>query len=158
MRKIPTRNYIVYGLICILTFVLLISWVNTYNKNKTYDNTNERMDFLKEIKESEIKSFLDENTDMAIYLSNSEDTNNQELEKKLRKKLIKKDYTSDIFYVNTINLSDNVLKLINEKYQVSFENLPNLIVVSDGSIVDTYYISETAKAEDIVTILEEYYD
>ncbi len=159
MRKIPMKNYIVYGLVCLLTIVLLISWVNIYAGNKTYkDNTNERMNFLKEIKVSELKSFLDENIDIAIYLSNSEDTNIQEFETKLRKKLIRKDYISDIVYINTLNLSNDVLKLINDKYMVNYENLPNLIIISDGNIVDTYYISDYAKETDIITILEAYYD
>lgn len=159
MRKISTKNYIIYGLVCILTGVLLICWVNMYNNGKEYyDNTNERMNFLKEIKESEIKNYFDENTDYAIYLSNSEEVNNEEFENKLRKKLIKKDYINDIVYVNTKDLSIDLLKLINDEYQVNFDRLPNLIVVSDGEIADTYYIGEYAKAEDVVTILEAYYD
>ena len=159
MRKISTKNYIIYGLVCILTGVLLICWVNMYsNGKKYYDNTNERMNFLKEIKESEIKNYFDENTDYAIYLSNSEEVNNEEFENKLRKKLVKKDYINDIVYVNTKDLSIDLLKLINDEYQVNFDRLPNLIVVSDGEIADTYYIGEYAKAEDVVTILEAYYD
>ncbi len=159
MRKIPMRNYIVYGLVCILTIVLLVGWVNMYATNKTYkDNTNERMNFLKEIKESELKNFLDENPEIAIYASNSEDINISDFEKSLRKKLIKKDYTSDIVYVNTNSSSDQVLKLINDRYKTNYENLPNLIVISDGIIVDTYYINDYANAKDIITILEAHYD
>lgn len=153
------KNYIIYGLVCILTIVLLVGWVNMYIDNKTYkDNTNERMNFLKEINESELKNFLQENPDVVIYLSNSEDSSIDEFENKLRKKLVKKDYTNDIVYINTRNLSDKVLKLINEKYKVNYEKLPNLIVISDESIVDTYYISDYAKETDIITILEAYYD
>lgn len=153
------KNYIIYGLVCILTIVLLVGWVNMYIDNKTYkDNTNERMNFLKEINESELKNFLQENPDVVIYLSNSEDSSIDEFENKLRKKLLKKDYTNDIVYINTRNLSDKVLKLINEKYKVNYEKLPNLIVISDESIVDTYYISDYAKETDIITILEAYYD
>lgn len=159
MRKISKKNYIIYGLVCILTGALLICWVNMYNNSKKYyDSTNERMNFLREIKESEIKNYFDENTDYAIYLSDSEEVNNEEFENKLRKKLIKKDYINDIVYVNTKDLSINLLELINSEYHVNFDRLPNLIVVSDGEIVDTYYIGEYAKAEDVVTILEAYYD
>lgn len=159
MREIPKRNYIIYCLVSLLTIVLLIGWVNIYNNNKIYrDSTNERMDFLKEIKEAELENYLDENTDFVMYLSNSEEEIYKDFESSLRKKLIKKDYISNIIYVNIRDLSTNFLKLLNEKYQVNFENLPNLIVVSDDMITDTYYIDAESKIEDIITILEEYYD
>ena len=159
MRQIPKRNYVIYLLVCILTITLLIWWVNSYNNIKIYrDSTNERMNFLKEIKETELVNYLGENTDYAMYLSNSEENDFADLENSLRKKLVKKDYISNIIYVNTRDLSVDFLSIINGKYQTNLTSLPNLIVVNDGKIVSTYYISSNTEAKDIIKVLEEYYD
>lgn len=159
MRQIPKRNYVIYLLVCILTITLLIWWINSYNNIKIYrDSTNERMNFLKEIKETELVNYLGENTDYAMYLSNSEENDFADLENGLRKKLVKKDYISNIIYVNTRDLSVDFLSIINGKYQTNLTSLPNLIVVNDGKIVSTYYISSNTEAKDIIKVLEEYYD
>lgn len=159
MKKIPSKNYVIYLLICILTISGLITWVNMYNTSKEYrDSTNVRMNFLREIKAVEYKNFASENDNYIIYLSDSDDDNNSSLEKSLRKKLIKKDYISDMVYLNTSNLEIDFLNIINSIYQTNFEQVPNVIVVNEHEIVDVYYINNTTTASDIVNFLEENYD
>ena len=159
MREIPSRNYIIYSFICVLTIALLICFVNIHNNNKEYqDSTNERMSFLREVLASEYEDFTSENNDYVMYISNSDDVTNAKLEDKLQKKLQKKDYINNMVYLNTKDVENDFLKLINDIYKKDFKSIPNIIIVNEDNIVDAYKITEATTVDDIVDFIEEYYD
>ena len=99
LKNIPLKNYIVLLLISIITILLTFYLRNIYQNQKEYENNNNaRMGFLQTIKEDEISSFITENRDFILYVSNASDENLKDYELNLKNEIIDRDYTKSFIY------------------------------------------------------------
>lgn len=164
MKKIPLKNYLVLIFISIITILLIIYLVNIYNSKKEYENsTNDRMNFIKEITTEDFDNYLRENPDFIIYSSNSESEDIISLEKKLRNKLIKKDYIKQMVYLNLKNTPIDFIETLKEHTvdplkTNGYNGIPNVLVVEDGYITKILYIDNNSSVEDIIKFIENNYD
>lgn len=158
MRVVPFKNYVILGIIFILTLGLLFYFVNIYNLKEEYlSSTNVRLAFLKEITESDLNDYVSENSEFILYISNSENSEYVGLENKL-KKYRKEDYMENVIYLNSKDISDNFINELNKYSDKKINNLPNIIVFDENKIIDVMYFNEETKVDNIISKFSEYYD
>lgn len=139
MRKVPLKNYIILLFISVITVLVVFYLRNLYLDKKGYENNNNAtMSFLKVLRKYEFDSFITENRDFILYVSDADDASIKEYEEELKNKIIDADYTSNMVY---LNIDENNLSLF-DKYLLNVEPikyLPCLVAVKDGKITNVYY-------------------
>lgn len=164
MRKIPIKNYLILLIITIITVLLVMYLVNLYKSKEEYNNdVNHRMSFLKEIKAKDFDSYITENPEGIIYLSNSSEDALKKLENKLKKELPKKEYVNQMVYLNLKNIPIDFMKNIAKYYSATMKlnensTIPNIMIIEDGKITYTLYINSDTTSKEIFDFLERNYD
>ena len=140
LREVPFKNYVYLILILLGSFLVLIyiySWYDTYNKNKL--NTSIMNKYLTVINYNELDNYIIENKDAIIYVSilGNEDINR--FERKFKNEVIENNLKNSILYLDITN--ENI-STVTKDLQID-QNLPYLVVYTNGQITDTYNIAET---------------
>lgn len=147
-KEIPLKNYILLGIILILTVAITIyfyMWNNAYEESKL--NTMILDDNLQVINYNELKDYLIENEEVVIYSSVLGDKEIRNFEKKFKTILEKNTFNTNILYLNlTEELKDNKIKKeINKKYiyeDNNISNVPSIMIIKDGEIKGVYNIKD----------------
>lgn len=143
-KKIPLKNYIILGIICVVTFILVFYLVDIYKNRVKYNNENKNvMSFLSEIKEEELNNYISENHDTMIYISSTDDVQNRKYETKLKKYVTKKNLTKNMVYLNVTDLDVDFLNYLknnyfNDELKGAYTNVitvPNVFIIRDERIV-----------------------
>lgn len=130
-RKIPSMNYVLLALICLVTVVLVFLLANWHTESKKQGNPILK-GFLASINKDEIGNYIMENPDSVIYLIKEETKVDERI-----KKLI-----SDNYIKNRIVLIDCSVNCedINNYLKIDTNiPVPNLIYYEDGMIKDIMY-------------------
>ena len=145
-RKIPTKNYLILGLISIVTVVLLYyfySWTVAYKETKL----NKRMmdAYMEVINYNELDNYLVESPDTIIYVSVLENEEIREFEKKFKDAFKKKEIENSVLYMDITNeLKDEKLKQEMQTYyklnDIDITNVPAIVVFSGGKLKSIYAI------------------
>ena len=159
MRKIPLKNYFILLLVIIVSMIALLYLINFYKVKKEYDDNSKMvMSFLKEIHIDDFENYIIENPEVVIYIGYS--NNNKMIETELKKYIIEKDYTQDIVYINSKDNNKKVLKVL-QKYlnnDLNMTKIPNILLIKNGKINNTYYIDENSDIAQITEFMELYYN
>ena len=146
-RTIPRKNYILLGIILLITGIIVWYAGNFYvhyreqELNKPILNT-----YLKEIRIDEIDNYLTENPSMAIYIGHLQDEKLRDFEIKLLAKLNSYTVNDDFLYLNVTDVNT-----ANLKYSFMFTNEPKIVMFENGQVVkmfaikDQYNIAKTIK-------------
>ena len=94
MKKIPLKNYIILSIILGVSVLIVIYITNWFLATQKQNEENNNVNFIKEVKVSEINNYITENPNFIIYLKCST-SNNVKFEKKLKKFLIDNDIQKD---------------------------------------------------------------
>ena len=132
--KIPMKNYIILVLLSFFTVVLTFYLMNKYVKTN-----NINIDFVSEIKENELDSYITEGHEVIVYMSKSDTNDIKKFEKELKKYTIKKDLSNRYVYLNLNNVSDNFynqfyIKYINESSNNFKIEQPTFIYINDMKV------------------------
>ena len=148
LRKIPVKNYIILGVVMIVTMMLLYyfyMWVDVYKESKINIPIMDK--YMRVINYNEFSDYLIENPDSIVYVSVLEDEKIREFEKKFKNKYRENEIKNEILYMNvTDDISDKKIK--NEmslKYFVNSLNMtdvPCVLVFSDGILTSIYSVSD----------------
>ena len=153
-QTVPIKNYILLGIICILTIALafyLASWY-TWTQNY-YKNNSVMVDVLTEIKEAEIAKYVVDNPHAILYISSGKDQSHKEFEKELKKLFVKNNITQKIVYLNLDKVKKtNFLNEFKNEYFIDsikedIVEIPNLITFEDGKAIS--YIKNHTNIYDI---------
>lgn len=164
MKKIPLKNYILLFVILLITIGIMLYLVKIYNSKKEYENTtNVRMNFLKEITADDFENYIKENPEIILYISNSDNKSFEELEKSLKKNLVKKEYVSDMIYLNAKNASSNFADILTNYYSpslklITYSSIPNILLIQEGTITKVFYITDSTTKDDVIEFIEQFYD
>ncbi len=138
-RIIPPKNYLYLTLIIVLTLLLIIyilKWNKTYNDSKM--NTEILNEYLQVINYNELNDYIIENEDAVIYVSILGDNEIRTFEKKFKNTIVENNLRNSILYLNITNEDQEKVK---SKLKID-DNLPYLVVYTNGIITDTYSISK----------------
>lgn len=162
IRKIPVKNYIVLIILTILTFALIYYLASYYQKRKAYESSiDTRMGFLSEVKENELQTYILENHDALIYISDSTDDQYRVFEKQLKTLIVGEDLTKELVYMDMYKMSNHFFENLKNDFFTHSLNLqalvyPNVLTVSNGKIVSVLYPAEQEKSpRDIIYYIKD---
>ena len=138
MKKIPLKNYFIVGFLIIFTIFL------TFYLMKKYDSVKvKEINFVSEVKENELDSYITERQEVIIYMASSNnkelDTFNKDLKKYTEDKNLKDLYV----YLDLKNVSSNFYNKFNIKYLKEADNSvfnikePTFVIIRNGKM-DSY--------------------
>lgn len=148
LRVIPRKNYIILGIVIIVTLLFLYyfyMWIDAYNETKLNRPILDK--YLEVINYNELEDYLIENQDTIIYVSVLENSKIRDFEKQFKTILKKKEIDKDILYMNiTDDIKEKVVvKEMNEKYAInslSITDVPVIAVFEDGTLKSIYGIKD----------------
>lgn len=126
------KNYIILVILLLSTVVITLFLASLYN-NKSED-VSFAYETLNKIKSDEFEEYLVENPDVIFYIGNKDDSSKNKFEKKFVKKLQNLNLFDLVVYIEKQDITSNLKQILNENYKYNYndENLPIIIVISDG--------------------------
>lgn len=145
--KEKNKKLILYILLCIVTLCVLFGVIKL-NKNRINNILSESYikDYLHEIKYEEIESYVMEQPNAIIYVSNSKDEDARMFEKKFSKVIKKYNLENDIIYIN-INNTNLV--------DMNFQNSPILLFYNNKEVFDMVDCKTLNNTNSIIKIFKE---
>ena len=148
LRKIPMKNYIILGLVIIITLLILYyfyMWIDVYKESKVNIPIMDK--YMTVINYNELDNYIVENPNTIVYVSVLEDEDIREFEKKFKVKYKNNQINNEVLYMNiTEDIKDNSLKNdMISKYSVNslnITNVPLIMVFEDGILNSIYSISD----------------
>ena len=149
-RKIPFKNYVIVGvlvLVLVLGSLYLCSWYKTireYNLTKSV-----LTDTINIIELETLESYLLDNSDFIMYISDSSDQEVKSFEKKLKKYINNNSLNNEVIYLDIkdydkTEVLKKVLNYSSEEYsKLKRIPLPNMLVFENGRIVKILYVVNT---------------
>lgn len=163
MKEIPKKNYIILLGLSIGTIILLVyisSLYKSYQLNK--DKDYEIQTVLSTITIDDLDNYIQENPNVIIYISKSDNELIDIFEIDFKKYIKEKELSSEIVYLNTSNIAISDRDKIAAYFNDEFKRLPldlldnsNLLLFKDGKIVDIMYlIKKDIDIKDVKLFLE----
>ncbi|MFV0250160.1 MAG: DUF6568 family protein [Bacilli bacterium] len=166
-KKITVKNYLLLLALFVFTLLCFYFLVINYNKNKeALESGNSTMDFLLQVTTEDLKSYIYDNHDAIIYMSNSTDESLINYETRLKKLIIVKELDQDIIYFDMSKVDEIFYSSISDKYftetilkqNISINYSPNLIIIKEGKISNILYSSNIEvndlEASDVIRFIE----
>lgn len=161
-KDIPKKNYIIMGIIVVITICLTFYLALWYKTIRDYNQNNSVIvEIISQIEGESISSYLLDNPTTVIYLASSNDQEIKSFERKFRKYIADNDLSNEIVYFDTSGLDSEYINGLLVNYAGSslkkLKNIvvPNLIYFENGEIVDIMYVKEFAITKnDMVNFLE----
>lgn len=147
MRKISTKNYVIYTIIVLITIAVVIFFSKWYEIKKDGQTTH-RMNSIAEIKETDLDNYLVENPSIIIYLSNSNKEELKDFESEFNKYILKNNLNKKMIYIDLNGVSENFDKKLKNKLgidssssylNVNFSEDENIIIIEDSQLVSILY-------------------
>ena len=147
-RGIPLKNYIILGLVILLTLGLVYYfylWYITYEESKLNETIMDR--YLEVINYNELNDYIVENRNAMIYTSVLEDNNIRKFEIKFKNIVVKNALKDKILYMDMTDIFKDKIKYteLRNSYQVNnynITNVPCILVFKDAKLVDIYSIKD----------------
>ena len=162
-REIPVKNYIILGIITLITIILTIyinAWFKTYKENKV--SISPFSGVIEEVNIDEINLILSEMNERVLYVSYTNDKKIYDMEKRLVKYIKNHNLVDKFIYVNvTDNIKDEeyieILKNTFVEKKDEIVKAPLLLYVKNGK-VDKVINSESGviNTYDIANLNETY--
>lgn len=139
MRRIPIKNYIILLFIIIGVVVVTFGLRNFYNNSLR--QTSVLYKYAKHMNSKELSAYLSENSSVIIYISDKYDLNKDDIENKIKSKIINHNLYNNFVYIDKRDFDSEYLLIFNNNYHtnINTDKLPTLIIYDDGSIADIYY-------------------
>lgn len=167
-RKIPNKNYILVGVISVVTIIFLSYFTFWYKSNKEYYNNNSVMSgYLAEIQEDGIidnlTNYVLDNPNTLLYVSFGNDVSIKDFENEFKYLISKHNISSDFIYIDLnlvsdknfiSNIQNNFLSEDLKNKNIKLDKQSNIFVFENGKIVDVLYNSkQTIDLEDVQRFL-----
>ena len=148
LRKIPVKNYIILGVVIVVTMLILYyfyMWVDVYKESKINISIMDK--YMTVINYNELDNYIVENPDTIVYVSVLEDDEIREFEKKFKNKYKNDLIDNDVLYMNvTDDIKDKSLKDgMVSKYVINGLNItdvPCVLVFKDGMLNSIYSVKD----------------
>ena len=147
-RTIPIKNYLILGVILLLTIGLVYYfylWYITYEESKLNETIMDR--YLEVINYNELNDYIIENRNAMIYTSVLEDNTIRKFEIKFKNTIVRNSLKEKLLYMDMTDIFKDKIKFIELRntYQVNGYNItdvPCILVFKDAKLVDIYSIKD----------------
>lgn len=148
LRKVPTKNYIILGVVIVVTILILYyfyMWVDVYKESKVNIPIMDK--YMSVINYNELDNYIVENPSTIVYVSILENDEIRKFEKDLKNKYKNNLINNDILYMNITDDIENkeVRNEMLNKYSLndlSITDVPCVMVFSDGMLKSVYSVSD----------------
>ena len=148
LRKIPKKNYIILGVVIIITMLILYyfyMWVDVYKESKINIPILDK--YMEVINYNELDNYIVENPNSVIYVSVLEDEKIRDFEKEFKNKYRNHEVGDGLLYMNvTDEVSDkHVLADMVENYSLnslSITDVPCVLLFTDGELKSIYSVED----------------
>ena len=142
-----TKRVILLSLICIFTLVILVVAIKLNEKRKIDISSTSRVSkYLTEIKYEEVSTYVTEQPNAIIYVSNSSEKETNSFERIFIPVVKKYNLENNIVYININNQ-----KLADPFYQ----NAPELIFYENANVIDLVSASTIDTQRKLIKVLKE---
>ena len=163
-RKIPTKNYIIYSVIVIVTLLAVFylnEWYKAFKINQL--NNSYIANYVQELNYEEFKNYAQENPNSIVYMGITNSEECLTFEKKLYKVIKDNNLLDELVFLNLTDISkqDDYLDRVqtdfyNSVITVKLDNVPSVAIMRSGKIVDIIVDEENTVLEksNIINLLE----
>lgn len=150
MREVPRKNYIIMILIVLSVVIITIALGNAYNNREK--KMSDFYMFLPEIKVNDLDTYLLENPNVVIYISDKYNLENEIIEEKMEKEITELNVKNYFVYLDTNDITDSFLKKFNKKYNgnIDITKTPIIVIINEGKVVNYYNIIDDFKLSEII--------
>ena len=145
MKTIPKKNYILLGLLAVVTILAVMYMSKWYRASENYYLENSVIkDLVGEVKELEFENYVLENPDIVVYISNDQSETTKKFEKKLRNYILDENLKSHFIYMNGKESTRKFLLDLEKNYFMNNVQgveitYPNLLILENGKVKDILY-------------------
>lgn len=144
-RKVPFINYIILGIIVIVTMMITFNFANKYKKKiDSLERYSPLHDILYFLKIEELDNYLLENPNIVIYLVS--DDINFEINNNIKELVINNNLKDDIIAIDITKFTDQDFDKLNKKMStnltkenIKIEDYSNFIIIRDRKIYELLY-------------------
>lgn len=148
LRNVPLKNYIILGVVIVITFLVLYylyMWLVAYNETKLNKPIIDK--YMSVINYNELDDYLVENPDSIIYVSVLEDQEIRNFEIEFKKSLKKHQIKYDLLYLDlTDELKDEKMSNdVKNKYlfnSLNLSDVPCVVVFQEGQLKYIYGLKD----------------
>jgi len=163
-KKIETKNYIILGIIVIVTVLVVFYMRNIYIMSKVYYSDNAVMlDVVKEVKQEELPNYLIENPKFILYVSSSQNKDIRGFEKTLKSTVTKAEIEDSILYLDSDNsnipkLKEELQKNASKKVQdnINKNSVVTIYIIENGKVTNIINDAEKLSKQETKTLLKKY--
>ena len=158
LRKIPMKNYIILGVVIVVTMLILYyfyMWVDVYKESKINIPIMDK--YMTVINYNELDNYVVENPDTIVYVSVLENDKIREFEKKFKNKYKNNLIDNDVLYMNiTDDIRDKSVKngMVNKYFinGLNITDVPCVLVFKNGMLKSIYSVKDNDYDIDRFTI------
>lgn len=150
MRKIPLKNYIILGIIIVVSVFAVLYFNKLYKNTKNSETV--LYGFIKEVKPYELDNYITENPNFIMYLS-SRISSNKSFEKKFKKFLMKYDLQKYVIFIDIDEFGNQYFETFISKYSgdsLTLKKFNNIIIIDNQKIQDVLFMNEEQFDIDLV--------
>lgn len=148
LRKIPKKNYIILGVVILVTILILYyfyMWVDAYKESKINIPIMDK--YMSVINYNEFSDYIVENPNTIVYVSVLENEEIREFEKKFKNKYKSNLVEKEVLYMNiTDEINDkNTNQDMSLKYSINnlnITNVPCVLVFEDSELKSIYSLED----------------
>ena len=135
MREIPKKNYVILSIILLVSGFISLYIMKIFKNNENFDANNKIV--FKELKASEIGTYITENSNVIIYYAGNE-FKNSKFDKSFRRFVYKNDLINNVIYIDRSKTTTNDYKTFLIKYM---NNRDCIIVIDNQEVISIINIS-----------------
>jgi len=163
-RKIPVKNYVIYGVIVVVTLLAVFYLNEWYKAYKISELNNSYIaKHVQELNYDEFNNYVQENPNGIVYIGITDSEECLNFEKKLYQVIKSNDLIEDMVFLNLTEISNqsNYLSRVQTDYYNSgvstpLTNVPSVAIMRNGKFVDIIISEEdiTLEKSNVVNLLE----
>ena len=161
--KIPTKNYIIYGIIVIVSLLIVFylnEWYKAYKQNELKNSYIAK--YVNEVNYDEFKNYILENPNGIVYMGRTNCEECLAVEKKLYDIADKNEIIEQLIFLNLTDFSNNnnyLNTIKNDFYNsniITPLSIPAIAIFNEQKIVDILISTDDNKISksDIIKLLE----
>jgi hypothetical protein len=154
--KKSIKNYIILGVIVIITLFVTMLSLNIYRNYVSTNNSFWLKDTIMEVKEEELKTFLLERDMVILYTCDVTNNKCRSFEKRIKNNILNNDLRDEIFYYNTSNPQDFYNSYKSENLYKKIYGVPTVFIIKNSKIIDVLSSKSSITAEQFRLFLEDY--
>ncbi len=150
MYKQINKNYIYLVILIVLTLFLTLLMSHIYlSKNKL---VSEFYEYSNKITVNEFDSYITENSETLIYISDKFDLTNEKFEERFKNKIESLNIKGNVVYIDKNEINDEFINSLHDKYNINIDEskFPLVLIIVEGKITKNIYVNNDTDVDNFI--------